>query len=535
MRLWNLNRVPVSLFGDEIDAGLQAYSILTTGKDYLGNTFPVMFRSFAEHRLPMQLYTSIVFIKIFGLNEIGVRSASVLAGLVSVLGMYLLTKEMFGKRVSIIATLLLLFSPWHIIFSRQANDAGFLLPFTIFGLLLFVKGLKNFKYLLFSASVWGLGIYSYATFSLFAPLYVIFLALLFWEQIKKYGFPKILLVILLGLLVVSPYLKESFKGTTLKRVSVISTVSKDDLEARVVAGRLWVKGVWGKIYYNKYTIIGSELFNSYTQAFSPSFLFAQGDTNPRHNIGDFGQMYHFEIITVLTGIYISIMALKNKRNKDYLIFILWLIISPLPSILTQGGGNHAARLILMLPPLVIFSALGIDKLIKIKKSYFKLFIMTVFVLLVVFDIGKFMNRYFVIWPNESWRLWHLGFKETLNYVRSVDINYRKIYFNNTYEPMLPRFLFYYKYNMADFHRQFNGDVHIKNLEEGFDGFTLGDKYYFGDLLKPIERLAKPGVLVVASGDKDVTNPLIFENPNLKLLEVITSPYMDSIFYIFTGS
>ena len=32
LRLWGLNKVPVSLFGDEVDVGYQAYSILKTGK-----------------------------------------------------------------------------------------------------------------------------------------------------------------------------------------------------------------------------------------------------------------------------------------------------------------------------------------------------------------------------------------------------------------------------------------------------------------------------------------------------------------------
>ncbi len=535
LRLWNLDKAPISLFGDEVDAGLQAYSMLSTGKDYMGHVHPIIFRSFAEHRLPMQLYMIVPFIKLFGLNEFGVRGASVFMGLLSVLGMYLLTKELFGKSISIIATFLLLFSPWHFVFSRQANDAGFLLPFTLFGVLFFIKGLRKYKYLMYSAVTFGLGIYSYATISLFAPLFIVILLVIYLKQIKEYAIPKLLLVGLLGFLVVTPYLYESIRGTTVKRVSVISLISREELEQKVVEGRLWAKGFWGKIFYNKYTIVGEELFKNYTQAFSPNFLFANGDSNPRHNISGFGQMYPFEIFTVLIGIYASLIAIKSKDRKYYIMFLFWFLIAPLPSSLTREGGNHAARLILMLPPLILFSAKGTDFVLSIKKPVVKI-ILTLFLLfLAIFNICKFMHRYFVIWPNESWRFWHCGFKETLTYVKSVDTEYQKIYFNNTYEPMLPRFLFYYKYDMTTFHQQFKGDIHIENLEEGFDGFSLGDKYYFGDLKKPIERLAKPGVLVVASGEKDITNPLIFENPNLKLLEVITSPYMDSIFYVFTGS
>lgn len=533
LRIWNLNHVPVSLFGDEIDAGLQSYSILTTGNDYMGNPFPVMFRSFAEYRLPFLLYLNIPFIKIFGLNEWGVRIGSVLLGLISVYGMFLLSKELFGKRVAVIAALLLLYSPWHLIFARQANDPAMLMPFVLFGTLFFIKGSKEYKFLLYSAVTWGLGIYSYATLSLFMPLFVLFLFIFYFDKLKGLGIKKLAFAAFLGLLVISPYLNESFKGSTTRRISNITLISQEEREMLVSEGRMWARGIWRKAFYNKYTVVGEKLFNNYTQAFSASFLFSDGDPNPRHSVGGFGQMYQFEIITVFIGICVSVAALKRRERKNHIIFFFWLVVAPLPSILTEGGGTHAPRLILMLPPLIIFSAMGIDFLLRLKKPLLGKVFMIFFTVFIIFSVSRFMHSFFVIWPNESWRFWHYGFSQTINYVKSVDSEYQKIYFNNTYEPMLKQFLFYYKYDMNLFQKQFTGDVHIENLEEGFDGFSLGDRYFFGDLKKPIEQLAKPGYLIIASGEKDVTNPHIFENSNLKLLDVTTSPYMDKIFYVYT--
>ena len=48
LRLWKIGEVPVSLFGDELDVGYHAYSILKTGKDYSGNFMPLHFQSLAE-------------------------------------------------------------------------------------------------------------------------------------------------------------------------------------------------------------------------------------------------------------------------------------------------------------------------------------------------------------------------------------------------------------------------------------------------------------------------------------------------------
>jgi hypothetical protein len=65
LRLWKLSQVPVSLFGDEVDVGYQAYSILKTGRDYYGNFLPVHFHSLAEWRTPLYIYTAVPTVAIF--------------------------------------------------------------------------------------------------------------------------------------------------------------------------------------------------------------------------------------------------------------------------------------------------------------------------------------------------------------------------------------------------------------------------------------------------------------------------------------
>src|SRR3989338_2374980 len=73
LRLWKLDQVPVSLFGDELDVGYQAYSILKTGKDYYGNPWPMHFHSLAEWRTPLYLYSAVPTVAVFGISPLGVR------------------------------------------------------------------------------------------------------------------------------------------------------------------------------------------------------------------------------------------------------------------------------------------------------------------------------------------------------------------------------------------------------------------------------------------------------------------------------
>jgi hypothetical protein len=128
-----------------------------------------------------------------------------------------------------------------------------------------------------------------------------------------------------------------------------------------------------------------------------------------------------------------------------------------------------------------------------------------------FDIGRYFHRYYVVWANESWIYWGSGYKEMLTYVKEIDSEYSEIYINNTYEPALGRFLFWYDYDMSLFQKQFTGDEHIENIAPGLDGFVLGNRYYFGDLQKPIENLVVEGRLIIASAENDITNPAILEN------------------------
>ena len=111
LRLWKLDEVPVSVFGDEIDVGIQASSILATGKDYLSNSFPILFHSFSEYRLPMQLYLGAPSVGFFGLNEWGVRMPNVIFGLITLVSFYYLIRELFGQKLAIISTAFLAISP----------------------------------------------------------------------------------------------------------------------------------------------------------------------------------------------------------------------------------------------------------------------------------------------------------------------------------------------------------------------------------------------------------------------------------------
>src|SRR3989338_5657386 len=92
LRVYQFGSVPQGLYQDETAIGYNAYSILKTGKDEHGETYPLYFTSFGDSKLPLYIYVTAGMIKIFGLNAFAIRITSLLFGIISLVALYFLTR-----------------------------------------------------------------------------------------------------------------------------------------------------------------------------------------------------------------------------------------------------------------------------------------------------------------------------------------------------------------------------------------------------------------------------------------------------------
>src|SRR5512146_3517555 len=76
LRFINLNAMPPALNWDEVSHGYNAYSILTTGKDEWGVSFPTIFRAYGDYKLPAYIYLTAVSEKFLGVDAFAVRLPS---------------------------------------------------------------------------------------------------------------------------------------------------------------------------------------------------------------------------------------------------------------------------------------------------------------------------------------------------------------------------------------------------------------------------------------------------------------------------
>lgn len=537
LRIYNVGSVPIALFGDEIDVGLQAKSILETGKDYYNNPYPVMFHSFTEFRLPLFIYSAVPFIAIFGMTDLGVRLVGAFWGILGVIGIFLLAKQLFGKKVGLLAMALLTISPWQLNYSRQSGiEAGMLLTFYCFGLYCFLKGLKSFRWLVAAVVIFALSIYVYAISAFLLVFIGLLLIIVFRKELLKYKFKKLAILIMIGLIISLPFLNLTFNGKSTQRSSSISIISDKKINDEIVKRRFDDDlSFRSKVFHNKPLAFFTEFTNNYIGAFSPDFLFLKGDSNLRQSVANQGELYLFQMILVVVGI-VSLY----KSRQFFVLIIGLLLISPLASSITSGGGYHASRLIIMLIPLTILSALGLDKIWQeLKKKQWRI-LLGVVIFLALIGIPAYFYRYYVDWYKDSWRFWQYGYKPAITYIKDNDSKYQRIFINNTYEPAFPRFLFYYNYDPADFQKSFEGDWIRKDVIPGFDGFQYKDKYFFGtvnnnDIPTGLDKLLGKGDLYMVSG-RDEAYAADWRNyipGNYDLLKTITDPYDVPIFYIIT--
>lgn len=528
--------MPFELFGDEIDVGLQANSILKTGADYHGNKFPLLFRSFSEFRLPLFIYSDVPFIALFGLNEWGVRMVSVFWGLMGIVGAYLLINRLFNQKVAIICGFILALSPWHLQYSRQGGiESLTLVTFATFGVWAFFKGLESLRWLIISAVLFSLTFYVYATAAVFTPLIVTLLIILFRAKILLFK-TKLFIPLIIGIIILIPYININLTSKGGERFSSISIWSDKKLIDDIMLKRRYEEESTGRLFHNRPFIYLYEASGNYLKSLSLDFLFFRGDPNLRHSTGGMGEFYFIELLSVTLGF---IFLVRNKfKSKNSFLILGWLLIAPIPSSLTKDGGNHASRLILMLIPLAILSSLGFAEILSNLRSRKRQLLVFIIFTIAILNITNYFHRYYKDWMRDGWRFWQTGYREALTYIKDNESKYSRIYMNNSYETILPRFLFWNNSDPRKFLGQYKGEEEVENLVNGFNGFKYGDKYYFGMInggVNGVVKVIKNNELYMVSY-RDETGLIDWrvKTPSeLELLKTIVNPLGEPVFFIVT--
>lgn len=428
LRLYQLGQNPPSLDWDEASLGWNAYSLLKTGSDEYGKTFPVSLRSFNDFKPALYAYTAAPAIAIFGLNEFAVRFPSALAGILTVLATYFLVKKLSdNEALSFVSAGLLTISPWHLQFSRGAFEANLALSFFVWGatFLAYFLNHKRWYFLVFSGAFFATAIYSYHSPRVVVPLFLLGIVF-FYRQIFLNHWKLVVGCCLFFAILLYPLARNTFHtGSLTARYQTVGT----KLDPVVIA-------------------------SNYLRHFDLNFLFVIGDGQDRHHAPDVGLLYLVELPFLLAGFYF----LAKDRPKFWPFLVVWFLTAPAAASLANDS-PHAIRSLLFLPVWQIITAYGILKSLK----GFKLLKLPIMVLFLA-NVFFFLHQYFVHLPVETAVSWQYGYKQMVKKVLAVEKNYDRIYVTNAYDQPYIYFLFYGRVSPV-----------IKNSGYFYAGF---DKYEF---------------------------------------------------------
>lgn len=372
-RLWNLTSTPPALYSDEAINGNNALEASETG-EY--KTF------YPENNGREGLYINIMafFLKVFGNESWALRLPSVIFGILTVLGLFLLTKELFKKEsVALFASFFLAASFWHINFSRIGFRAIMAPAFLVWSVWLLWKTLENeaprFTWKLglktgIAGILFGLGFHSYIAYRV-APLLLIIPFIIFLKKKKA----KLFLLFLLGAVLAALPLVIYFQDNP--------------------------QDIFGRT--SQVSVFASQgpILNLIKNAFITIQMFVfVGDFNWRHNFAGSPQLWFPVTLLFVAGLIISVKRIFSKQasfRAAYLFLLLWFIFMLLPVFISNEGIPHSLRAIIVAPVVMIFAALGLETLLKRIRN--KKAIPIIIIVLVLTISIQVYDKYFIKWAN----------------------------------------------------------------------------------------------------------------------------------------
>jgi hypothetical protein len=224
---------------------------------------------------------------------------------------------------------------------------------------------------------------------------------------------------------------------------VVNTISNED---GLVVGSLpfnMLHGEW--LAYTR------GLAERYLIYFSPKMLFIDGGYDQRARVPDLGVLYYFSLILLPLGL----IFLLKSRDKSSKFILLWLLLAPIPAVLSRDLIS-TLRALNMVIPIVILEAFGLYYILNFAKNKGKLVfvsasLLTTFLILANFTI--YIDRYFVHAPQEYSKYWLYGYKQIFENFNNVSQVKSKIIVTDIYGQPYIYYLFYTKYSPEKFQKQ----------------------------------------------------------------------------------
>ena len=457
---------PIYLGGDEARFATAAHAIASEGRDLNGDRMPLFFHmpdsltareGGARWYQPVLFYLIALVLKVVPLTESSVRVPTAVIGIVDVGLMYVLARRLFANAFyATLASLTLVLTPVHLIFSRQALDYLCPLPFVLGWLLCLVTFLETGEtwLLLAAGTLLGVGVYSYIAAWVMMPVYL----LLTWIALRISGRGSLQSVFAAGLgfalplMVVVPWLwfHPEMLRDTMGRYNVYDTRHLSPLQ-----------GVKDFLNYNNI----QERISVYWDYFNPAYLFFSGGSNLTTATRQVGVLLLPTSVFLACGVY---DLWQRRRSAAGIVLLAGLAIAPLPATLVDER-YAVQRELVVLPFAVLISVFGVAFVMRRPKRFIRL-AAVLLLLAMPIQYAYFYRDYFTDYQVRS-AYWFdpINFRGVAEYVLSIDSSARvpTVYLSRDLDDVAARWRFY----LAKHRRE---DLLPRTRMFAADGFDLSE-------------------------------------------------------------
>lgn len=399
LRTNKVGQVPAGFYADEAAIAYNGYSLLETGRDEYGKSWPALFRSFGEYKTPTYSYLLVPIFKIWGKSVVVARDLTVISGLLAIIGVMVLAKMWFKRwPVLWLSGLVLALMSWHILYSRSVYEVNLALTMTIWGVVCLESGLKKTRW------NWAVG------FGLLAM------------SIVTYNGARVVTP-LLGLIWLILNRKEIFSNNNRKWVVVAVLVGLVCLWPvwRVVA----TTGFWERAGIN---IFNNGQGNSYDRIwewasllvayFNPFYWFKLGDPGGRSSWVDLALMFGWQLPFIAFGW----KRLEKESNRVIFWVVGWLLVAPVAASLTRDP-MASIRSLSMVVPLSLLIGLGMGEIVEKYKNWGRVIIFGLFLV----GTGRLYLSIFKMTDYYRFRDWDYGLAQVAREVKKIPENIPILY------------------------------------------------------------------------------------------------------------
>lgn len=446
VRTVGLNISPPSINFDEAALGYNAYSLMTTGKDEYGVSWPLSFRSFNDYKPALYSYLTIPFIKIFGLNDFSTRLTSAFWGTVSLIWLFFILKN-FVKKLDWkfwVVWMAIILEPWRIHFSRVSFESNVSMSFFIMGIFGLLNYKKNKIYKIITLIGFALACYSYHSARLAAPI-VVFLVLIDplknWSKLinvkfwKKRLFRLWPVLVIIGLML--PLFLDKRANLVLERfqqTNVFQSYFPYAPKELISNKNPWLEWKANPVYYLGGLLTGHVI--SYLSPHNWSLKIYQWIIKSPQVISSSGMFGIVEGLVIPIGIW---LLAKNYKKKKYRFLMYWWLAGLAPAAVTLNW-FHPLRSLNMFPVIEIVVIIGLLRILKLR--YLNLVITLLLIVQVVFAVNNEWK--YSVWDTNG-EFQPGGFKEGADLMKVFVNKYDKVYIDSPQAQSYIFFMYYLAY------------------------------------------------------------------------------------------